>query len=117
VVGGPTTAADQLDTVADLYAAAFFPPPHNQGPAELRRMVEALPRRLTALGFRLVVAEHAGRAIGCIYGHQLPPGTRWWEGALEPLPENLTTELDGRTLAIISASQDRSRVRAEGATV
>jgi GNAT superfamily N-acetyltransferase len=100
-VHGPATAADQLDTVADLYAVAFFPPPHNQGPTELARMVEAWPRRLTAPGFRLVVAEHGGQAIGCIYGHQLLPGTKWWEGALEPLPENLTSERDGRTLAII----------------
>lgn len=100
-VHGPSTAAAQLDTVSDLYAAAFFPPPHNQGPIELQRMIDAWPRRLEAPGFRLVVAEHDGEAVGCIYGHQLLADTRWWDGALESLPEEVTTEHAGRTLAII----------------
>ncbi len=100
-VHGASTAAEQVDAVADLYADAFFPPPHNQGPTELGRMVDAWPRRLTAPGFRLVVATRGDQAVGCIYGHQLQPGTKWWDGALEPLPDDFTTEHDGRTLAII----------------
>ena len=100
-VHGPQTAEKQLDTVADLYAAAFFPPPHNQGPTELARMVDAWPRRLTAPGFRLVVAEHEGEAIGAAYGHQLAPDTTWWDATLEALPEDVTTERAGRTFAII----------------
>lgn len=100
-IHGPSTAADQLDTVSALYADAFFPPPHNQGPTELARMVDAWPRRLTAPGFRLVVAEVDGQAIGCAYGHQLLADTKWWEGALEPIPDEVITERPGRTLAVI----------------
>lgn len=100
-VHGPSTAAAQVDIVSDLYAAAFFPPPHNQGPTELSRMVEAWPNRLTAPGFRLVIAEHDGEAIGGIYGHQLLPDTKWWDGAVEALPDDVSTERGGRTLAII----------------
>ena len=93
-------AVSQVEVVAELYAEAFGPP-HNQGQVELDRMTDAWPRRLEAPGFRLVIAEYAGQPIGCIYGHQLLPGTKWWDGALEPLPAELTTERDGRTLAII----------------
>jgi len=100
-VHGPGTAAEQLDTVSDLYAAAFFPPPHNQGPTELGRMVEAWPRRLATPGFRLVVAEHDGKAVGCAYGHQLHADTTWWDNALDRLPEEITAEREGRTLAVI----------------
>lgn len=100
-VHGPSTADAQLETVSELYAAAFFPPPHNQGPTELQRMIDSWPRRLEAPGFRLVVAEHEGEAVGCIYGHQLLPDTKWWDGALEPLPDEVTAERAGRTLAII----------------
>lgn len=100
-IHGPSTAVDQVDTVSDLYADAFFPPPHNQGPTELARMVDAWPRRLATPGFRLVVAEHEGQPIGCAYGHQLLPDSRWWEGALEPIPDEVTAERKGRTLAVI----------------
>ena len=100
-VHGPSTANAELPAVSDLYAAAFFPPPHNQGPTELKRMVDSWPKRLEAPGFRLVVAEYDGQAVGCIYGHQLLPDTRWWDGALEPLPDEVTSEHAGRTLAII----------------
>ena len=100
-VHGPGTAAEQLNTVSDLYAAAFFPPPHNQGPIELGRMVDAWPRRLQTPGFRLVIAEHEGKAVGCAYGHQLRSDTTWWNNTLEPLPLEITTEREGRTLAVI----------------
>lgn len=100
-VHGPGTAAEQLDTVSDLYAAAFFPPPHNQGPTELGRMIDAWSRRLETPGFRLVIAEHDARAIGCAYGHQLRADTTWWSNALERLPEDVTAEGEGRTLAVI----------------
>ena len=100
-VYGAGAAAPQVGVVAELYAEGFFGPPHNQGEAELTRMVEAWPRRVEAAGFRLVVAEYGGQAIGCVYGHQLSPGTKWWDRAVEPLPAELTTERDGRTFAVI----------------
>ena len=94
-------AAGQVEVVAELYAEAFFGPPHNQGQVELERMVEAWRWRVEAPGFRLVVAEYGGQAIGCVYGHQLSPGTKWWDGAVEPLPDEVTVEQDGRTFAVI----------------
>jgi ribosomal protein S18 acetylase RimI-like enzyme len=84
-----------------LYIAAFFPPPLNKGPTQLGRLVDAWPRRLATPGFRLIVAEHDGQAIGAVYGHQLLPDTKWWDNALERLPDDVSTERPGRTVAII----------------
>lgn len=100
-VYGPEEAAQKLDVVRELYVAVFFPPPHNKGPLELGRMTEAWPKRLTAPGFRLVVADHDGEPIGCVYGHQLAAATLWWGGAIDPMPADVTTEHAGRTIAII----------------
>jgi GNAT superfamily N-acetyltransferase len=100
-VHGSSTAARQLEAVKELYAEAFFPPPHNQGPVQLERMAESFPGRLRAPGFCLVVAEHDGKLIGCIYGHQLAVTTKWWHGAVEPISEDITREFAGRTLAVI----------------
>lgn len=94
-------AASKLDIVRELYIDVFFTPPHNKGPLELGRMIDAWPRRLTAPGFRLVVAEHEQGPMGCVYGHQLAATTAWWDGALAPLPEGVAAEQPGRTIAII----------------
>lgn len=100
-VYGPEEAAGQLDVVRKLYVDVFFPPPHNKGPLELGRMTETWPKRLTAPGFRLVVADHEGTPVGCVYGHQLSANTLWWNGAVDPMPADVTTEWPGRTVAII----------------
>jgi hypothetical protein len=34
-------------------------------------MTDAWPKRLIMPGFTLVVAEHEGHPIGCVYRHQL----------------------------------------------
>jgi GNAT superfamily N-acetyltransferase len=112
-IHGPSTAVDQLEVVKELYADAFFPPPHNQGPVQLKRMAESWPSRLTAPGFRLVVAEHEDKPIGCIYGHQLAATTKWWQGAIDPIPEGVTREFAGRTLGVIDMMV-RSKWRRHG---
>lgn len=100
-VHGPEEAAGQLDVVRELYVDVFFPPPHNKGPLELGRMTDAWPKRLSAPGFRLVVAEHGQTSIGCVYGHQLSATTAWWSGAIDPMPPDVIAERPGRTIAVI----------------
>jgi GNAT superfamily N-acetyltransferase len=105
-IHGPGTAKELLPTVVDVYRDAFS----EDDPDELTQgvdwLTQAWPRRLTTPGFRLVVAT-AGSAtagdhvIGAVYGHQLRPGTQWWDGADPPVSEEISTERDGRTLAII----------------
>lgn len=96
-VHGSKTATNQLETVVDLYRAAFEKPP-----AEMEQgvgwLTDAWPRRTSAPGFRLVVATHDGMPIGAIYGHQISES--WWESAVG-IPADVTKEWPGRTVAFI----------------
>lgn len=97
-VHGPGTAATLLNLVSDVYSEAFS---HDQTADQgLTWLVDAWPRRLTANGFRLVLAEREGGVVGAVYGHQLM-SDKWWDNLLDPLPAGMTQEHPGRTVAII----------------
>lgn len=59
------------------------------------------------------VARWGDELIGFSFGHQLPVQTGWWDGALTPLPDGITTEYSGRTFAIIEMAV-RRRYRRRG---
>lgn len=96
-VHGPKTALAQLNTVVDLYRAAFEKPP-----AEMEQgvgwLTDAWPRRTSAPGFRLVIASQDATPVGAIYGHQISGS--WWESAVG-IPADVTKEWPGRTVAFI----------------
>jgi len=96
-----TTAPELLETVRNLYAEVYAEPPYCDGPAEVEAFASRWPRRLAQAHFRLVIADDADEPIAFTFGHQLAVPTRWWDGAVEPLPDSVTTEHDGRTFAII----------------
>jgi GNAT superfamily N-acetyltransferase len=50
---------------------------------------------------QVVLARAAADPAGFAFGHQLKEGTAWWDGALEPLPTDVTEEHTGRTFAVI----------------
>lgn len=87
--------------VGALYRASFGAPPNSEGPAEFehqRVSFEGLRRRR---GFRLAVARDDGEFVGFAYGAFLLPGTGWWNGMVEPLPEEVTAETGERTFALV----------------
>lgn len=95
-------ALQQFPVVEALYQEVFAEPPHSEGPEEFELFATRWwPKQSAQPGFLLVVATLDGEPIGCTYGHRLPVDTTWWKGAVEPLPEDLTEEHDGRTAAII----------------
>ncbi len=96
-----TTAPERLETVQNLYAEVYAEPPYCDGPAEVEAFASRWPRRLAQTHFRLVIAHRGGEAIGFTFGHQLGVPTRWWDGAVEPLPDSVIAEHNGRTFAII----------------
>lgn len=57
------------------------------------------PQQVGNPHFSLVIARWGDESIG--FGHQLPVQTGWWNGALTPLPDEITTEYPGQTFAII----------------
>lgn len=96
------SAQQQFPLVQALYEDVFAEPPHNEGPEQFHLFATRWwPKQSAAPEFQLIVATLGDEPVGCTYGHRLPPDTTWWDGAVDPLPEDLTTETDGRTAAII----------------
>lgn len=96
------TAQQQFPVVQALYEEVFAEPPHSEGAEEFHLFATRWwPKQSGSPGFQLIVATLGDEPVGCTYGHALPPDTTWWAGAVEPLPEDVTAEHDGRTAAII----------------
>lgn len=94
-------AKARFEIVRGLYEEVFAEPPHSEGPDEFRLFATRWwPKQVATPRFQLTMAIEAGEPVGCMYGHRLPLDTNWWDGALEPLPDDLTTEHEGRTAAI-----------------
>ncbi|MBV8540930.1 MAG: GNAT family N-acetyltransferase [Pseudonocardiales bacterium] len=106
-VYGTDTSGAQGDTVRDLYAEVYAEPPYHEGPAEVADFASGRHRTVDQRNFRLVVARWAGEPIGFAFGVPLRVSTTWWDGALTPLPEDITTEYPGRTFAIIELAVRR----------
>lgn len=95
-------AQQQFPVVEALYQEVFAEPPHSEGPDEFELFATRWwPKHSAQPGFLLVVATVGGEPVGCTYGHRLATDTTWWRGAVEPLPDDLTDEHDGRTAALI----------------
>jgi ribosomal protein S18 acetylase RimI-like enzyme len=100
-LGTAETAKELTETICALYQAVFSQPPfhwNEDEPAEHRRRLERLRNDPT---FGITTAHMDDELVGFAYGVALKPDTKWWDGAIEPLPEELTTEWAGRSFAVI----------------
>lgn len=106
------TAADEppVELVLPVYAEVYAEPPYLEGPADVDAFARSWPARVTAPGFRLVIARDEGAVVGFAFGHGLRPDTGWWSGALEPLDVD-TVERPGRTFAVIELAVVADRRR------
>jgi hypothetical protein len=89
---GTDTALAQGDAVRDLYAEIYAEPPYREGAAEVEDFASGWHRTINQRNFRLVIARRAGEPIGFAFGFPLQARTTWWNGALTPLSEEITTE-------------------------
>lgn len=106
-VYGTDTSADQSGTVGELYAEIYTEPPYNEGSTEVEDFTSGWSRTIDQRNFRLVVARRASEPIGFAFGLQLRARTKWWDGALTPLSDEITAEHSGRTFAIIEIAVRR----------
>jgi ribosomal protein S18 acetylase RimI-like enzyme len=104
---GTDTALAQGDAVRDLYAEIYAEPPYHEGPAEVEDFASGWHRTIDQRDFRLVIARRADEPIGFAFGVPLGARTKWWNGALIPLSDEITTEYPGRTFAIIELAVRR----------
>jgi ribosomal protein S18 acetylase RimI-like enzyme len=104
---GADTSVDMLSTVDELYAEIYAESPYNEGSAEVEDFTSGWSQRIEQRNFRLVVARRADEPIGFAFGFQLRARTKWWDGALTPIPNEITVEHAGRTFAIIEIAVRR----------
>jgi ribosomal protein S18 acetylase RimI-like enzyme len=104
---GTGTSLNQARTVRDLYAEIYAEPPYREGSDEADDFASGWHRTIDQRNFRLVIARRADEPIGFAFGVQLRARTKWWNGALTPLPDDVTTEYPGRTFAIIELAVRR----------
>lgn len=110
-------APSALDTILPLYAEVYAEPPYSEGPADIQDFVTSYARRAAEPGFRLEVAvEPDGEPVAFAFGHSLRTDTKWWDGLLDRVPDDLVREYDGRTFAIIELAVKRSHRRRGVAT-
>lgn len=102
-------AGEQLDAFLPAYEEVYVEEPYCEGPREVAEAIERFKdQAATRDGFRVVVARDEDEVIGFTYGFLLPPGTGWWSGALDLLPENFTRETGDRTFAVIELAVRKS---------
>ena len=98
---GAKESAQTFDVVHSIYSEVYAEAPYHEGPADFDDFAQSLPHRAKAPSFRVVVATAGRETVGFALGHQLGSNTKWWDGALAPLPGDLTSEWPGRTFAVI----------------
>jgi ribosomal protein S18 acetylase RimI-like enzyme len=95
------TALDEINSATQIYASAYAEAPYNEGPQDVADFRSGWPSRVAQPSFRLVVAHLRGEPIGFSFGHQFNVNTRWWSGLLDRVDEDVITEHEGRTFAVI----------------
>jgi len=100
-LGDGRRAVELLEAICALYDAVFSQPPFrwtDEESAHHRQSLVGLARNPT---FSLVTAQTGEVLVGFAYGVRLRPDTSWWANTLEALPDELITEWEGRTFAVI----------------
>jgi ribosomal protein S18 acetylase RimI-like enzyme len=110
-LGDANTADKVFEPVCQLYAAVFSAPPLNRPPEKLASQRRGLRSLMTEPTFGMAMAWSDDQLVGFVYGYALGTGTRWWEGFLTPVAEDITREWDGRTFVIIDMGVALSRQR------
>jgi ribosomal protein S18 acetylase RimI-like enzyme len=100
-LGNLAIAQELFEPICRLYDQVFSEPPFHWEPEESEQHRQRLTRIISSPGFGLSVATDGGDVAGFAYGYPLTATTRWWDGFVEPVAEELSREWVGRTFAVI----------------
>ncbi|SRR6266498_85836 len=96
-----SAARSLFDPICQLYGEVFSAASHHWNEDRSREHRKRLTTLVADPSFGLTTAFVGSDLIGLAYGYQLPIKTQWWQGFLEPVPADLTTEREGRSFAVI----------------
>jgi GNAT superfamily N-acetyltransferase len=100
-LGTQTTVLEYGEPIFQLYYEAFSQPPHTWPENEETAFRQRLARLATNPTLGIVTALAEDNLLGFAYGYTLLPDTSWWHGFITPVPEEVTSEREGRTFALI----------------
>jgi GNAT superfamily N-acetyltransferase len=89
------------EPIFQLYYDTFSKPPYQWPDNEEAAFRQRLTRLARDSTFGIATAWIDEELVGFAYGYTLRPDTSWWQGFVTPVPEELTTEWEGRTFALI----------------
>lgn len=96
-----TTVQLHLEDILQLYYETFSQPPYQWPEGEETAFRQRLPRLAADPTFGIATAQTDDNLIGFAYGCALRPNTTWWDGFVTPVAEEVTTEWEGKTFALI----------------
>jgi GNAT superfamily N-acetyltransferase len=97
----PETAHKYEEPIFQLYHDTFSKPPYQWPDNEEAAFRQRLTRLARDATFGIATARTDEELVGFAYGYTLRPDTSWWQGFITPVPEELTTEWEGRTFALV----------------
>lgn len=110
-IEAPDTARGVYERVCQLYVSVFSGPPFYRTKEKLEAQRRTLQSLMADSTFGMVTAWDKDELAGFAYGYGLGSNRRWWDGFLEPVPEETTREWEGRTFVIIDMAVDPSHRR------
>lgn len=93
-------AARQADDVVAMAGEVYADAPYGWGDDELVEFGRWFAVQSRQPGFVLAQARHGDYLVGYAFGVPLRPATSWWRHLTTPLPDEVTTEYQGRTFAL-----------------
>lgn len=105
-IGTPATARRLFEPICALYDQVFSRPPFRWTEEESQHHRDLLASLIEEPSFGIATCESDEQLAGFAYGYRLRPGTGWWQGFLEPVPEDIAREWPGRTFALIDLAVD-----------
>lgn len=100
-LGAAATVQEYMEPIFELYYETFSKPPYRWPDNEETQFRRRLSRLATDATFGITTAQIDDELVGFAYGYTLRPDTTWWDGFVTPVNEELTTEREGRTFALI----------------
>jgi GNAT superfamily N-acetyltransferase len=94
-----TAAGPHADELRALYAEMYAGPQGRD--EEASRFAGRFRVQRRQPGYVLAEARRGGYLIGYAAGFPLRPSTSWWRHLTTPLPDKVTAEHPGRTLAVV----------------
>lgn len=92
--------ARRADDVAVVAAEVYADPPYGWSGQEAAEFARRFAVHCRQPGFVLAEARHGDYLVGYGFGMPLRPATSWWRHLTTPLPDEMTTEYQGRTFAV-----------------